>query len=121
MEGRSLALANRFRTHSRDEISVSSVTKAELVYGVYKSRRVAENLRRIQTFLAPLQSYAFDDACVDHYGRIRVELQRQGRPIGGNDLLIAAIALTHSLTLVTANTREFSRVIGLRIENWEIE
>ena len=73
----------------------------------------------LQTFFLPYTSLAFDDGCADTYGRIRFGLQRQGTPIGANDLLIAAIALAHGATLVTANTREFGRVVGLRLENWE--
>jgi tRNA(fMet)-specific endonuclease VapC len=95
------------------------VTKAELVFGAYHSARPAENLRILQAFFAPYRSLAFDDIGVEHYGRIRAELQRQGTPIGANDLFIAAIALAHQATLVTANTREFGRVAGLIYENWE--
>jgi tRNA(fMet)-specific endonuclease VapC len=61
----------------------------------------------------------FDDAAAEAYGRLRAELARRGTPIGPNDLMIAAIALAHDLTLVTHNTAEFSRVSGLRLEDWE--
>ena len=67
----------------------------------------------------PLRSYGFDDDAADQYGLIRAESARVGRPIGGNDLLIAAIACSNNLTLVTHNVDEFSRVIELLFEDWE--
>ena len=69
--------------------------------------------------MEPFASLPFDDVCVTAYGRIRAELERMGRPISPNDLMIAAIALTHGLTLVTHNTREFARVVGLSLADWE--
>lgn len=96
-----------------------SVVRAELIYGARRSARVEVNLNRLKSFAAPLQSLAFDDRCAHDYGLIRAELAAQGKPIGANDLLIAAMALAHDLTLVTHNTGEFSRVAGLRIEDWE--
>ena len=120
LNGRAPALRERLLRHSPREICVSSTTKAELYFGAYHSLRIADNIRSIQKFFNTVQSFAFDDNCAENYGRIRAELQRQGMPIGSNDTLIAAIALTHSLTLITANTREFARVSGLQFENWEL-
>ena len=73
----------------------------------------------IATFVAPFTSLPFDDACVSAYGRIRAQLEQAGRPMGPNDLMIAAIAVTHGLTLVTHNTREFERIVGLSLTDWE--
>jgi tRNA(fMet)-specific endonuclease VapC len=95
------------------------VVKAELCYGARKSARIDENLRLLQRFFAPLASLPFDDRCADEAGLIRLDLERSGRPIGPNDLLIAATARAHDLVLVTANTREFDRVPGLRVDDWE--
>jgi tRNA(fMet)-specific endonuclease VapC len=67
----------------------------------------------------PFASLPFDDACAEQYGQIRNELESDGTPIGPNDLLISAVARAHGLTLVTHNVGEFSRVIGLRLEDWE--
>ena len=120
LNNRSPALVARIRLHGPDELRLCSVTKAELLFGAYNSARPAENLRLLQVFFAPYVSLSFDDRCTDAYGRIRFELQHQGTPIGGNDMLIAAIALANSLTVVTANTREFGRVAGLQFENWEV-
>ncbi len=75
----------------------------------------------VQTYrLEQFPSVAFDDRCADDYGRVRSMLKKQGQMIGANDLLIAAIALANNLTLVTANTSEFGRIPGLRLENWEV-
>jgi tRNA(fMet)-specific endonuclease VapC len=115
----STSLVRRLRRHDPAEILLCSIVKAELLYGAYLSSRVADNLRLLQKFFRPFVSLPFDDRCVEQYGRIRAELQRTGTPIGPNDVLIAATALAHGLTLVTGNTREFSRVAGLQFENWE--
>ncbi len=101
------------------DVRLSAVVKAELLYGAWASENPAKNLTNIEHFAAPFLSLPFDDACAESYGRLRSELRRQGTPIGANDLLIAATALTHNLTLVTHNTREFSRVPRLRVEDWE--
>ncbi len=82
---------------------------------------MSENLRVLDRFFAPIVSVPFDDLCADHYGLIRADLERMGTPVGPNDLLIAATARANDLVLVTHNTDEFSRVVGLQIEDWEGE
>lgn len=101
------------------DVVLCSVVKAELAYGARRSARVEFNLKRLDYFAAPLQSLPFDDRCAHDYGLIRADLAAQGKPIGANDLMIAAIARAHDLILVAHNTGEFSRVVGLRIEDWE--
>lgn len=112
-------LIARLRQKNPRDIYINSVVKAELMYGAFHSLRVAENLRILGQFFEPFISLPLDDRCIENYGRLRSELTRSGNPIGPNDMLIAAITLTHGLILVTNNTREFSRVPGLQIENWE--
>jgi len=119
LNGSSGPLVTRMRSHAPSEIRISSVTRAELLYGARRSARVAENLRLLAAFFAPLVSLPFDDASAEQYGALRASLAAVGRPIGPNDLLIAATALAHDLTLVTHNLREFSRITGLKIEDWE--
>jgi len=119
LNGSSAALVSRLRSHAPSELRISSVTRAELLYGARRSARVAENLQLLATFFAPLVSLPFDDACAEEYGALRASLAASGRPIGPNDLLIGATALAHDLTLVSHNVREFSRIPGLKIENWE--
>ena len=90
-----------------------------MYYGAYKSARRDANLALLAKFFDQFVSLPFDDASAEAYGRLRAELARRGTPIGPNDLMIAAIALAYDLTLVTHNTAEFSRVPGLRLEDWE--
>ncbi len=92
--------------------------RAELEHGARRSDRVEENLQRVRAFCAPMRSLTFDDEAAERYGLIRVQLEREGRVIGANDLLIAAIGLTADATLVTKNADEFRRVPGLRLEVW---
>ncbi|HET6534945.1 MAG TPA: type II toxin-antitoxin system VapC family toxin [Sphingomicrobium sp.] len=108
----------QFRRRSPREIALCSVVKGELLYGAWRSTRTDANLQRLDRFFAPLQSFPFDDECAVHYARIRADLAAQGKPIGPNDLMIAAIARTHDAVLVTRSTAEFDRVAGLRVERW---
>jgi tRNA(fMet)-specific endonuclease VapC len=108
----------RVRDYAVGEVGISAITYAELRYGVENSARPLENLDRLERFLLPLEVAAFDAEAACQYGRIRVEIRRAGQPIGGNDLLIAAHALSLQATLVTHNVREFARIRGLRLEVW---
>ena len=119
LNGSSGPLVARLRRQAPTEIRISSVTRAELLYGARRSARVADNLRVLAAFFVPFLSLPFDDACAEQYGALRATLSAAGRPIGPNDLLIAATALAHDLTLVTHNLREFARVTGLKLEDWE--
>ena len=119
LNGSSPRLAARLQRTSPAQVRLCAIVKAELLYGARHSGRVEENLRLLRRFFDPLVSLPFDDRCSDEASVIRVDLERSGRPSGPNDLLIAATARAHDLVLVTHNTREFSRVAGLRIEDWE--
>ena len=112
------ALRERLRRIRIPEIRVCSVVKAELEYGALGYGVPARRLALVQRTLAPFRSLPFDDAVVSHYAIIRHTLERQGQVIGPNDLLIAAICLANGCTLVTSNTDEFSRVPGLKCEDW---
>lgn len=111
-------LIERFRSHRPADLALCSIVMAELFWGARNSRQVEGNLARVKEFARPMQSLPFDDTCAEHYGIIRADLSAQGRPIGPNDTLIAAIARAHDAVLVTRNEREFSRVPGLRLESW---
>jgi tRNA(fMet)-specific endonuclease VapC len=119
LNGTSASLAQRLRFVPRTQIRLSSVVKAELLYGARKSGRIADNLRLLEAFFGNVATLPFDDRCAEEYGVIRAELERAGTPIGPNDVLIAATARAHGAVLVTNNVREFSHVAGLRIEDWE--
>lgn len=112
-------IEKQFRVRSPAEIALCSIVKAELQYGAHKSTRVDANLQRLTLFFSPLASLPFDDRCAETYAMIRLDLSAQGKLIGPNDLMIAAIARTHDATLVTRNVSEFGRVAGLRLEDWQ--
>jgi len=100
------------------DLCVSSITVAELKYGVEKSQQVARNQQALEMFLLPLVIMPFDKDAAISYGKIRAKLEAKGQPIGSLDTLIAAHALSLGYTVVTNNTREFDRVPGLQVENW---
>ena len=98
-------------------LGLSSVTVAELGFGVAKSGS-ARNQRALEQFLEPLEIADFDRSAALVYGRLRAALEASGTPIGPLDTQIAAHALALGVTLVSNNQREFSRVPGLRLEDW---
>jgi tRNA(fMet)-specific endonuclease VapC len=101
------------------EVVISGVSKAELYYGARKSTRVEHNLGVLYRFFEPFRSLAFDDRAAEEYGIIRADLERAGTPIGPNDLLIATLARSRDLTLVSPSRRKFGRVAGLRLTDFE--
>jgi tRNA(fMet)-specific endonuclease VapC len=119
LNGRSPAIKSRLERTDQDLVRVCSVVRAELLCGAYKSQNRERTIEKLTRFLAAFESLPFDDSAADSYGRIRGELETKGTPIGGNDLMIAAIALVYNATLVTNNIREFSRVSGLVCETWD--
>jgi tRNA(fMet)-specific endonuclease VapC len=121
LKGRAVGVRQRLEAIPSTDIFVCSIVKAELFYGAMKSSNPERTLVRQQEFLNQYVSLPFDDQSALIYGRIRAFLAIHGTPIGPYDLQIAAIALANNLTLVTHNTREFSRVPGLRLDDWEQE
>jgi tRNA(fMet)-specific endonuclease VapC len=109
-------IAEKIKTVGEDQICTSIIVAAELRYGATKkgSARLATQL---ETVLGALQILPFEAPCDRAYGSIRSQLEQLGRPIGGNDLLIAAQAVALSYTLVS-DDRGFARVKGLALENW---
>ena len=104
-----------------EDIAVCSVVKLELFYGAMRSDNPDQVWEKVKGFLEVFISLSLDDISALNAGKIRAQLANLGTPIGYNDLLIASIALSHDLILVTHNTKEFARVEGLKIEDWEIE
>ena len=121
LNGSSDAVVDQMRSRPPSEVALCSIVKAELLYGARHSDRVEENLGLLDQFFTPLASLAFDDRCAEEYGLVRAQLAVQGSLIGPNDLIIASIARAHDATLVTNNVREFNRVAGLRLTDWEEE
>lgn len=101
-----------------DDLAVAVMTVAELWFGALKSANPARGRAVADAFLAPFEALPFDEEAADSYAAVRHHLESRGTPIGERDLIIAATALAHGLTVVTSNTREFGRVPGLRLEDW---
>ncbi|MCY6492445.1 MULTISPECIES: type II toxin-antitoxin system tRNA(fMet)-specific endonuclease VapC [Leptolyngbya] len=108
----------RFSNLALSDIGISSITVAELEYGVCKSQQQEKNRNALMQFLIPLEIVAFDQAAATLYGAIRSDLESRGLVIGAMDMLIAAHALSLSVTLVSNNVREFSRIANLSLQNW---
>jgi tRNA(fMet)-specific endonuclease VapC len=119
LNGSSTGVIERLEGLDPSEVAMCAVVRAELVFGARKSTHVAENLRLVDELFEPFVCLPFDDRAADAYGSVRADLERVGRPIGPNDLLIAATALAHGLFLVTHNISEFRRVPGLNLDDWE--
>lgn len=111
------AVATRIGEVGADAICVSIITAAELRYGCAK-KGSPRLLAQIEAILGSIPVLALDVPADAEYGGIRAELESAGRPIGPNDLFIAAHAYALDATLVTANTGEFSRIRALKVENW---
>ena len=118
IRNRDRALVKRIRTHTVDDIAISAITLSELQHGVSKSENPERNRVALLEFLVPFTVLSYEDTGARAYGEIRAHLEKQGKPIGPMDMLIAAHARSRGLILVTNNEQEFRRVPGLAIENW---
>lgn len=107
-----------FLSRDPEEICVSAVTYAELMHGVENCMAIEKNRIALSLFLSPITVLDFDASAAEEYGKIRAELERQGRSLGPMDMLIAGHAKSEGLVLVTNNTKEFCRVEGLMVEDW---
>jgi tRNA(fMet)-specific endonuclease VapC len=117
-KGQPQAVRRRFENHVLQELAMSTITVGELRFGAEKSQARSRALETIDQLVRMIQPCALPLQAADHYGLIRAALQQLGQPIGNNDLWLAAHALAEGWTLVTNNSREFTRVPGLRVENW---
>lgn len=112
-------LVARWKSVKASDIVLCSIIVYELRYGAERSSVPEREHSKLDVFLSPLASLTFDDECARRCAKVRAELEGSGRVIGPHDLQIAAVALQHGLTLVTHNTQEFSRISGLKLEDWE--
>lgn len=119
LRGRNPVLKARLANQSLNDLVLCSIVWAELQCGARLAQNPARELDKLQDAFGHWPRLSFDDAAAEAYGEIRAHLQRAGRLIGGNDLLIAAIAHANSLTLITHNTDEFARVPNLPIDDWQ--
>jgi tRNA(fMet)-specific endonuclease VapC len=118
LTGRYPRLVARVQRSSPEDLRLSSVVVAELRYGADHSARRRTNHARVDALLDEIECLDFDLSAAATYGRVRARLEAAGTPIGPNDMLIAAHALSRGLTVVTDNVGEFGRVKGLKVENW---
>jgi len=112
-----LPVIKKLINHEEDEIYISAITNAELFYGLEK-KKSQKLFNEVRSVIGKCTIIDFDASQSELYGRIRVELEKSGSPLGDMDLLIAAAAISTGAILVTHNTRHFSRIKGLKIEDW---
>jgi len=115
---RPVTVLDNIRSKHPDEISISSITIAELNYGAERSQNPHQNRIAILEFLIPFSLLDFDQRAAFYYGKIREKLESKGTPIGPMDLLLASQATAYNLIFVTNNIKEFKRIDYLRLENW---
>ena len=108
----------RFSKLPPGKVAMSAITYGELCFGAEKSSKTKESRQILEHLIALIPVLPLDATASMHYGKIRQSLQASGKPIGNNDLWIAAHALAGKLILVTNNVAEFKRVPGLKVENW---
>ncbi|MFI5006511.1 MAG: type II toxin-antitoxin system VapC family toxin [Solirubrobacterales bacterium] len=118
LSGRHPPVVARIQRSSPDDLRLSSVVVAELRYGADRSAHPRANHARLDALVEEIECLDFDLGAAAVYGRVRSSLEAAGKPIGPNDMLIAAHALSLGLVVVTDNVGEFRRVKGLKLENW---
>lgn len=119
LKSSSSPVGSRLKSTPVSEIVTCSIVWAELLHGARKYEKRADRVARVERTLAPFVSLPFDNDAARHYAEIRDDLESQGQVIGSNDLMIAAIARSHELTVVS-NNAEFKRVAGLNVADWTI-
>ena len=113
-----IEVINKLRKLNIEDVGVSTITLSEMEYGICKSKRRDENKFSLAEFLAPFEIIHFDDNAAKVYGQIRADLEVRGEIIGAMDLLLASQALSMGAIMVTNNTKEFSRINDLIVEDW---
>lgn len=112
------SVIEKFHSLQMGDIGISSITLAELEYGVAKSAHTVKNQEALTKFIFPLDICDFDSKAAEIYGNIRVNLEKKGKSIGSMDMLIAAHAISLDVRLITNNEKEFNRIKHLQLENW---
>lgn len=118
LKGEYPGILKKISSTNPNDIKIPVIVKAELLYGALKSKKSKQNLVSIESFLEPFELIVFDNQAATIYGELRYGLDKKGTPIGPNDLLIASIVIANNGILVTNNISEFSRIKGLKFENW---
>jgi tRNA(fMet)-specific endonuclease VapC len=112
------SVEEQFELIPNHEIKIPVIVKAELIYGIEKSKLKERNRIIYKRFIEAFEIVNLNDASLNEYAKIRLNLERDGSIIGSNDLFIASIVLAHNGILITHNTKEFERISGLHIEDW---
>ena len=120
MRGKKPKVTAKFQTYSPDDLVACSIVEGELLVGALRSNSPQTEIAKVEAFLKPFHSHSFDADAARKYDEIRADLETRGEVISDLNMMIAAIAKVHGLILVTHNTREFSRIPGLQLEDWEI-
>ena len=115
---RPIGVLERFRKLAMEQICISTVTYAELLYGVERSSSKRVNRPIIDDFVRHLNVIEWDNAAAEQYGKIRADLEARGQPVGAMDMMIAAHAKSIKAVLVTNNQKHFTKVKGLKVDNW---
>lgn len=118
LKGKNKKLCETLMSKHPDDIKIPSIVKAELLYGVCKSKQKVENEEIVRKFLLPYEIVSFGSDESEEYAKLRSRLEFEGKIIGPNDLIIASTVLAHDGRLVTNNEREFNRIELLSVENW---
>ena len=108
----------KFKHIGVGEVGISSISVSELHYGACKSKKIEQNIKRLEEFLFPFDILTYDENASREYGKVRSQLEKKGQIIGPLDMLIAAHAISRELTIITNNTKEFRRIRSLKVENW---
>ncbi len=120
LRGRNALVLARYAGFARQDIALSAIVRSELLAGALLSAKPESNRQAAEAFCALYPCLPFDAAAADIHALWHARLRRLGTPIGSNDLMIAATALVHGLTIVTHNTSEFARIEGLAVEDWQV-
>jgi len=113
-------VVNKFAEAEADDIGITIITYAELLFGAYNSLKIKKNLSKIKSFLETMTIVDFDKPAADIFARLKSDLRKEGKIISDMDLIIASICIANQLTLITNNSKHFKRIRELKIENWSI-
>jgi tRNA(fMet)-specific endonuclease VapC len=103
------------------QIAICTITASELYFGAYNSSKIEQNLRTAENFIQSITVLPLSDDVIKKFGQLKAQLRKAGMPVADFDLLIASVALTENLILVTNNTRHYQRITGLDLDNWSQE
>lgn len=120
LKGRTTVKAKINRVDRKD-LAICVITASELYFGAYNSNKIEQNLRTAETFIQSLTVLPLSNDTLKKFGQLKAELRKAGTPVADFDLLIASVALTGNLILVTNNTRHYERITGLNLDNWSID